>query len=350
MELIHGGDWASFQAQYHRMPLDFSANISPLGTPDGVRRAIENAVVDRYPDPLCRSLRAALAQKEALPAEYILCGNGAAELIFRAVLARRPRRALLTVPTFSEYETALQAAGCQVIYHALHGENDFALDEGILEAIQPGVDMVFLCQPNNPTGLAAPRSLMGKVLRCCRDAGALLVTDESFIDFLDDPGMHSLAGKVEKYKNLLILKSFTKLYAIPGVRLGYCLSSNTALLGAMAEAGPAWSVSSIAQEAGLAALCEPIYVFEVRKLIQKECPWLTEQLERLGLRVIPGQANYLMFQCLTPLTEPLGQRGILLRSCGNYRGLDDTWYRTAVRTREDNERLIRALEEVLAHG
>ena len=156
MELTHGGDWALFQEQYHRMPLDFSANISPLGTPGGVRRAIENTAVDRYPDPLCRTLRAALAQKEALPAEYILCGNGAAELIFRVVLARRPRRALLTAPTLSEYEAALQAAGCQVIHHALREENDFALDEGILEAIRPGVGMVFLCQPNNPTGLAAP--------------------------------------------------------------------------------------------------------------------------------------------------------------------------------------------------
>ena len=350
MELTHGGDWAGFQEQYHQMPLDFSANISPLGTPEGVRRAIETAAVDQYPDPLCRTLRAALAQKEALPVGYIFCGNGAAELIFRVVLARRPRRALLTAPTFSEYETALRAAECQVNYHALHEENDFALDEGILEAIQPGVDMVFLCHPNNPTGLATPQTLMGKVLRRCRDMGAVLVADESFIEFLDIPTMHSLADKVEKYKNLLILKSFTKLYAIPGVRLGYCLSSDTALLKAMAQAGPAWSVSSVAQDAGLAALRETDYVSQVRRLIQKERPWLTAQLERLGLRVIPGQANYLMFQCPTPLTEPLGQRGILLRSCGNYRGLDDTWYRTAVRTREDNERLIQALEEVLAHG
>lgn len=352
MEMIHGGDWAGFAAGYGKKPLDFSVNISPLGVPGGVRRAIERsaAEADRYPDILCRTLRDGIAKIEGVPAEQILCGGGAAELIFRAVLARRPHRALIPAPTFAEYEAALQTAGCQIAYYGLREENGFVLDRGILEAIRPGTDMVFLCQPNNPTGLTMPRQLLLRVLARCRAVGALLVLDECFCDFLDDPSAFSLTGELSKWKNLLILKSFTKLYAIPGVRLGYCLSSDLTLLGAIASAGPPWSVSSPAQAAGLAALEETDYIGQVRALIRTERPRLAAELERLGLRVIPGEANYLLFRSETPLAAPLARRGILLRSCGNYRGLDDAWYRTAVRTHAENRRLVQAMEEVFAHG
>ena len=352
MKLIHGGDWAGFEARHGRIPLDFSVNVSPLGVPDGVRRAIERsaAQADRYPDPLCRALRKGIAEKEGVTAEHILCGNGAADLIFRAVLARRPRRALVPVPAFAEYEAALQTMGSQIDYYPLSQERDFALDGGILEAIGPDTDMVFLCQPNNPTGLTAPAPLLLEVLERCRSVGALLVLDECFLDFLDEPEAFSLAGELLKSTQLLILKSFTKLYAMAGVRLGYCLSADTALLDAMALAGSSWPVSSPAQAAGLAALRETDYVRQVRGLILAERPRLTVRLERLGLRVIHGEANYLLFQCHRPLTALLAGRGILLRECGNYRGLDETWYRVSVRTHAENQRLIRAMEEVLAHG
>ena len=352
MKLIHGGDWAGFENRYGKVPLDFSVNVSPLGVPDGVRRAVERSAgqADRYPDPLCRALRKGIAEKEGVPAEHILCGNGAADLIFRAVLAQKPRRALVPVPTFAEYEAALQIIGCQIEYYPLGEEKNFALDSGILDTIGPGTEMVFLCQPNNPTGLTAPRPLLLQVLERCRSVGALLVLDECFCDFLDEPEACSLTGELSKWKNLLILKSFTKLCAMAGVRLGYCLSADKALLGAMALAGPPWPVSSLAQAAGLAALEEKDYVRGVRELIHAERPRLTVGLERLGLRVIPGEANYLLFQCQKPLAAPLAERGILLRECGNYRGLDETWCRAAVRTHAENQRLIWAMEEVLAHG
>ena len=352
MELIHGGDWAGFTARYGQIPLDFSVNVSPLGVPGGVRRAIERtaAGADRYPDPLCRELRARIAEKEGIPAEHILCGNGAADLIYRAVLACRPRQALLTAPTFAEYGAALQMAGCQTAYYRLREENSFVLDNSILEAIQPGVDMVFLCQPNNPTGLTAPRPLLMQILARCRLVGALLVLDECFCDFLDEPAVYSLTEELESAKNLLILKSFTKLYAMAGVRLGYCMGVDTALLETMAVSGPPWSVSSLAQAAGLAALRETDYVQQVRALIRAERPWMAAELEDLGLRVISGEANYLLFRCKTPLAAYLAEKSILLRSCGNYRGLDKTWYRAVVRTHEENQRLILALREVLTHG
>ena len=347
--LVHGGDWAGFAAEYGAMPLDFSANVSPLGVPDGVRRAIEQAAAqaDRYPDPLCRALCAAIGQKEAVPAEHILCGNGAADLIFRAVLARKPRKALVTAPSFAEYAAALETVDCEIIRYTLKEDQDVRLEADFLQAITPDVDMVFLCQPNNPTGLTSLRELLLRVAARCRDCGPLLVLDECFTDFLDAPEAHSLKGELEHFPNLLILKAFTKLYAMAGVRLGYALCADFSLLEALAKAGQPWAVSSLAQAAGIAALEETDYVQRLRGLIGAERPWLLEELKALGMRVIPGEANYLLFACARPLTLPLRQRGILIRSCANYPGLDDRWYRVAVRSHEENRRLVAALREVL---
>ena len=279
--------------------------------------------------------------------QSILCGNGAADLIFRAVLARKPKLALVTAPTFAEYEAALEAWGCPVRRCLLREGQDFRLGEDFLRAITPEVDMVFLCEPNNPTGLTSPRDFLLRIARRCRDCGALLVVDECFGDFLPDPGAHTLKAALPDFPGLVILKAFTKLYAMAGVRLGYALCGDGALLEEMRRAGQPWAVSSLAQAAGEAALEEEAYVARVRGLVQKERPWLRAQLEALGLRVLPGEANYLLFRCPTPLVQPLRRRGILLRDCGNYQGLGPGWYRTAVRTHEENARLIQAVQEAL---
>ena len=348
-QLLHGGDWAGYQAEYGGQPLDFSANVSPLRVPEGVAKAIARAAreADRYPDPLCRSLVGKLAAREGVPPAYVLCGNGAADLIFRAVLARKPKLALVTAPTFAEYEAALAAWGCPVRRHLLREGQDFCLGEDFLRAITPEVDMVFLCEPNNPTGLTAPRDLLLRIARRCRDCGALLVVDECFGDFLVDPGAHTLKAALPDFPGLVILKAFTKLYAMAGVRLGYALCGNEALLEEMRRAGQPWAVSSLAQAAGEAALEEEEYVARVRGLVERERPWLRARLEALGLRVLPGEANYLLFACPVPLVQPLRRRGILLRDCGNYQGLGPGWYRAAVRTHEENTRLIQAVQEAL---
>ncbi len=351
-KLTHGGDWAGFAAQYGGTPLDFSANISPLGLPEGVRAAVIGSLAqaDSYPDPLCRALGQAIGGAEGADPDWCLCGSGAADLIYRAVLAKRPARALVTAPAFSEYEAALDLVRCKTDRFLLREAEDFGLNEGFLEAVGPETDMVFLCQPNNPTGRAVPRPLLVRALERCRAVNALLVVDECFCDFLDDPGAFTVKGLLGKYPNLLILKAFTKLYAMAGLRLGYCLCSDRALLDAMRGAGQPWAVSGPAQAAGIAALRETEYVQAVRALIRTERPRLAGELARLGFRVIPGEANYLLFHTKTPLIQPLRERGILLRDCGNYHGLESGWYRTAVRTAEENRRLIAALEEICKEG
>ncbi len=350
MELVHGGDWAGYRAKFGCDALDFSANVSPLGLPAGVAAAITNALptADRYPDPLCRELRAALAGAEGVPADWILCGNGAADLIFRLALAVRPRRALLPAPTFAEYEAALQTVGCAVQRVFLREENEFAVTEEFIDAVTPETDIVFLCQPNNPTGQVTPPALVERLVRRCAECGAVLVVDECFLDFLPDRDAWTAKQLLRDAPQLVILKAFTKLYAMAGVRLGYALCGDAALLEKMRGAGQPWAVSSLAQAAGLAALQETAYAGAVRALIAEQRPRMAAGLRALGLRVMDGQANYLLFRATPDFGEKLRRRGAVVRSCANYPGLDAAWYRTAVRTAEENTRLLQIMGEILA--
>ena len=350
MRLVHGGDWAGYRAEFGCDALDFSANVSPLGLPAGVAAAITNALptADRYPDPLCRELRAALAGAEGVPADWILCGNGAADLIFRLALAVRPRRALLPAPTFAEYEAALQTVGCAVQRVFLREENEFAVTEEFIDAVTPETDIVFLCQPNNPTGQVAPPALVERLVRRCAECGAVLVVDECFLDFLPDRDAWTAKLLLRDAPQLIILKAFTKLYAMAGVRLGYALCGDAALLEKMRGAGQPWAVSSLAQAAGLAALQETAYAGAVRALIAEQRPRMAAGLRALGLRVMDGQANYLLFRATPDFGEKLRRRGAVVRSCANYPGLDAAWYRTAVRTAEENTQLLQIMGEILA--
>lgn len=350
MELVHGGDWAGYRAEFGCDALDFSANVSPLGLPAGVAAAITNALptADRYPDPLCRELRAALAGAEGVPADWILCGNGAADLIFRLALAVRPRRALLPAPTFAEYEAALQTVGCAVQRVFLREENEFAVTEEFIDAVTPETDIVFLCQPNNPTGQVTPPALVERLVRRCAECGAVLVVDECFLDFLPDRDAWTAKQLLRDAPQLIILKAFTKLYAMAGVRLGYALCGDAALLEKMRGAGQPWAVSSLAQAAGLAALQETVYAGAVRALIAEQRPRMAAGLRALGLRVMDGQANYLLFRATPDFGEKLRRRGAVVRSCANYPGLDAAWYRTAVRTAQENTRLLQIMGEILA--
>lgn len=346
MERIHGGDWAGFEREYGVPPLDFSASISPLGLPDGVRRAAAAALADcgRYPDPLCRELRGRLARAHGVPEDCILCGNGAADLIDRLALALRPRRALVTAPTFSEYGAALSRVGCQIRRWVLPRENGFRLTEEFLSAVTPELDLVILCEPNNPTGRTTDRALLEAVLERCDACGALLAVDGCFADFLDDPAGATLQGALGA-RRLFILRAFTKFYAMAGIRLGYCLCGDGALLEEMRRSGQPWPVSIPAQAAGAAALEETRYAAGLRRLIREQRPLLARALADCGCLVVPGEANYLLF--FHPdqlLAQKLCGRGILIRSCADYDGLGPGWYRTAVRTAEENQRLAQNIK------
>ena len=342
----HGGDVLTAQARYGGPVLDCSANLNPLGMPPQVGEAAACAAAQAspYPDPLCRALRAAIAAHDGVEEGQVLCGGGAAELIFRLAFALLPRRALVTAPTFSEYEGALEQVGCAVTRHLLRRERNFDVDEGLLEAIGPDTELVFLCTPNNPTGRLIDQELLLAVAEKCRGLGAVLAVDECFLPL--SCGGPGLAPWLVEYPNLLLLRAFTKSYAMAGLRLGYALCADTALLERMSAGGPPWSVSTPAQAAGLAALTQcPHWPEKARAFLEGERPALAAGLSALGLDVVPGQANYLLFRAagVTDLKESMLTQGVLIRSCANYHGLGEDWYRVC---EEENRRLLAALSEV----
>lgn len=346
MELIHGGDTESYRLKYGRVPLDFSANCNPLGVPAGVEQAIRDAAAhaDGYPDPLCRELCAAIAGNRGASPQQVLCGNGAADLIYRLVLARKPKRALVPAPSFAEYELALHTVGCEVFRHPLTPGHGFAITESILAALEPGIEMLFLCNPHNPTGLTIDFALLRRILETCERDGVLLVMDECFNGFLDEPAKYTLRRRLSEYEHLLVIDAFTKLYGMAGVRLGYCLSGDEALLEEMRRAGQPWAVSSLAQAAGIAALREHEYIEQARTLIREERTFLINELQALGIKVIGGEANYIFFYTEIPrLAGRMRDSGILIRDCRNYAGLSSGYYRIAVRRHDQNLRLIEAL-------
>ena len=285
MKLTHGGDWAGYRAKFGHDALDFSANVSPLGLPEGVALAIVNALptADRYPDPLCRELRQKLSASENVHENQTLCVN---DLAGGDKFCCESRRALLPAPTFAEYASALKTVGCEVEYFFLKEENDFEITEELLSALHETIDMVFLCQPNNPTGQIVTSDFLEKLLKKCRACHATPVIDECFLDFLPEHESRTAKHFLTQFPELVILKAFTKLYAMAGVRLGYVLSGDEKLLENMREAGQPWAVSSLAQAAGVAALGETEYADHVRSLIARERPRMIASLRSLGLRVL----------------------------------------------------------------
>ena len=352
MSYQHGGDVTDYLLEYGTGPLDFSANVSPLGLPDGVRQAAISALAaaGSYPDPHCRALRSALADYYGLPADWILCGNGAADLIYRLAAALKPGRALITAPAFEEYRLALEGCGCATERFLLNEADGFRVKEDILDAITSQTDMLILCEPNNPTGVTTDRALLARILQRCRGCGCLLVVDECFNPFLEDSGLHSMINELPG-GGLLIMRAFTKLYAMAGLRLGCCLCADAGIISGMEAAGQPWSVSSVAQAAGIAALNETEYTDALRRLIREQRPLLSAGLQSLGCRVIAGEANFLLFSSDIPeLDAKLRHRGVMIRPCSNFTGLNSHWYRVSVRTERENRLLLDALREVLDNG
>ncbi|MGN1417534.1 MAG: pyridoxal phosphate-dependent aminotransferase [Oscillospiraceae bacterium] len=324
---------------------DLSVNINPLGMPEGVKRVLAENIdkFSAYPDPECRGLVEKLSEAEGTLKENIVCGNGAADLIYRLVHAEKPERALLISPTFSEYEKALSEAGCEIAFHELNEAENFAVTERILDDISDDTDMLFLCSPNNPTGAVIKPTLMDKIYEECRRRDILLVVDECFMGFVSEGEKCSFEPK----SGAIVLKAFTKLYAMAGLRLGYVLCGDISLAEKLRETGQCWSVSVPAQLAGAAALAERDYVSKTVRIIRREREYLTCSLENLGFKVYPSEANFLLFRSAFPIDELLLKEGIAIRSCANYRGLDETYFRTAVRTHEENAALINALKKII---
>ena len=353
----HGGNVLQMAEKWGVDPdlmLDFSANINPLGMPDSLKNAImaQLHLAERYPDIDYQALHASLSRHTNCPPEWILAGNGATELIFSIVRYLKPQKALLPVPGFAEYRRALQREGCEIIHYPLLEEDDFQPTTQILSALTADIDCLFLCTPNNPTGQYPDQALLSAIVAHCQQHDIALIVDESFIDFLpDQPG---LTAFLSENPQLYLLRSLTKFFAIPGLRLGYLISADEQAIGSMRNLQEPWTINAFAALAGETVLDDQGYIQKTYQWLDEEQRYLFESLSTFStLKIWRPAANYIFIRCLDEalnLQDALLAHRILIRHCANYPGLNTHYYRVAIKSHADNQALIAALKQVLPHG
>lgn len=353
-EFIHGGNIYKEKAPGGEW-LDFSANINPLGIAAGVREAITNGIegLVNYPDPDGSSAKAAIADYYGVPADKVILGNGAAELLYIFFHTRQPKNLLLPVPSFSEYERAAKAGRTEIVYHELNAADGFRLDvEKFIKSLR-FMDCAVIGNPNNPTGTLLEREELVKIISAAKNTGTTIIVDESFIDFRTDAAEHSARSLLSDYDNLLLLQSLTKFYALPGLRLGFALTS-TALREQMELQKDTWNMNYLAQQAVVAALADKEYQEKSRLTVKNEQKYLMTEFDKLsGVKLFIPTVNFILLDIkktgLTSaeLTSKMKEKGILIRDCSNYPGIDNSYIRVAIKRRADNICLINAFKEIL---
>lgn len=346
---IHGGDIYSRQIR-----LDFSVNGNPLGMPDAAAQALREAAahVGEYPDITAAALTEAVSRMlsgecgREIPEEYLLFGNGASELFLAIVRAFSPEQIVIPVPSFYGYEYAAEAAGSHIEYVYLPEETGFCPGQELLQALTEETDLLFLTNPNNPTGQLMNTEYLHQLLEHCRQQGIIVVLDECFVEFCetDREQPKSMLGETWQYENLLLVRAFTKSFAMPGVRLGYLVCSNAELREKIRRQLPEWNLSVFAQRAGIACAEQAEgHLQNTVEYVKTERAYLRKGLEKLGIRVVSGEADFLLLYTTQPIYDRLLAKGILIRNCENFRGLGAGYYRIAVKKHEENEVLLQEL-------
>lgn len=358
-ETMHGGNLRRAQEIYGLDSfIDLSANINPFGPPSGVWAALQEGMKDivNYPDPECQALKKTLSRYLGLPAEMIMVGNGAGELIFTIVQALKPKKVAIPIPTFSEYERAAHSVGAEVSYIPL-GAEGWAKYNRIDEVDQmwreylEGCDLLFLCSPHNPTGSVLEKRTFEQILTITKESGCRILFDESFLDFLPDESRKSTRAYLGANEHLIVLYSLTKFYSLPGLRLG-TVFAHQPLLTLCEQFRDPWSVNVLAQRAGITALQDLRYPDEVREKLRESRSYFYREFELCGfsdLRLWPTSVNFALIELLNhssgELIQHLGRLGILVRNCASFSGLSGEFIRVAIKDILVMERLIEGLKK-----
>lgn len=349
----HGGDVFGFSPEERNKILDFSININPLGLSLSGRKALTRyweVETLRYPDVEERDVKGALSKAYGMDKDTISLGNGATELMYTLLRITKPARVLVPAPAFSEYRLSAEAAGAEVVSFRLPVEDHFnlPLDE-ISEKMGPH-SLIYLGNPNNPDGRLLTREEFHCIMDRARETESLVVIDESFIDFAGDPC--SYRQECRSYPQLVVIMSLTKFYAVPGLRIG-CSFADPQLAGRLNDALIPWNVNGPAQLYMTEAAGDRDYIEGTRRFVKEEREWLAGELKKLpGLTVYPSTINFLLLRLTgeikdaADLQKRLLPEDIFIRQCGNYEGLDNSFFRLAVRTHEENERLLASLRKV----
>lgn len=337
---------------------DFSTSINPLGMPKECALAIKEAVSSAgcYPDLRGKELREKLADREGILTDNLILGNGAAELIYGLCNAIRPQEVLLPAPSFSEYAQAVYASGGSVHYKKCYPMQEAGKDDcmkGLLqELMAASYDMVFVCNPNNPTGEVFYREQLLLLAKTCEQMGVWLVVDECFLPFLREEPEITMKRYLGQFPHLVVLRAFTKIYGMPGIRLGYGMTGNRELMEKLLACLPPWNTSVLAQAAGKAALEADCYLEQTISYVEQERYYLQKQLKEgcggMVKQVYPSEANFLFFEAEADLYGRMLDKQILIRDCSSFEGLSKGFYRIAVRTHAENEALIACMQELTA--
>ena len=346
-DIEHGGNiyrLAEELKMQERTIIDFSASINPLGVSKKIKTELRKQLkyLHNYPDPDARRLRKRLAQHHGIDPEMILCGNGSTELIYLASRALKPKSVLIPAPTFSEYERACRTSyELRVTSYELKRENNFNINPDEFIKSVKGCDMAFLCNPDNPTGLLLKKDSVMQIAKAARDLKCILVVDEAFIDFCPED---SIIKEVENNPYLIVLRSMTKFYALSGLRLGYGVFPQH-LIGRLKEYKEPWTVNNLAQRAGVVALKDKVYRNETFRIIRYEKQFMENGFKKLGIDYIPSSVNYYLIRLdnAEEVITSLRNKGILVRECSNFIGLDESYIRVAVKSHKDNARLLKEL-------
>lgn len=352
MNYIHGGDVYRNKIEY-----DFSININPLGMPLASIRAAHEGIVlsGRYPDYMGDNLCTQITETDCVSKNNIILGNGAAELIYSLCNSIKPGRGFSIAPTFQEYESAIKASGGLMDYFDLDESDEYKVDDKFIEYLKKnlcgdddncgcsnsGSNIVFLCNPNNPTGKIIEPDILLEIAEICENTGTYLCVDESFLPFLSNESHYTMKDRLSQYRRLIILRAFTKIYGMPGLRLGYALSGNTILLDDMRSKIQPWNTSIPAQMAGTEALKDKEFLEKTRELIEMERTYLVQEMQQgLVKKIYKSYTNFILFRAECNLKELLLDKGILIRECENFRNLTDEHFRIGVRSHSENQELI----------
>lgn len=352
---LHGGNIHAF-ARTRDVALervfDFSASINPLGIPRRALTAYRHALsrIVHYPEPYAESLTASLATYHDLVPGAILVGNGSTQLIFLLARCLAAHRVLLIAPLFSEHETAFRLNGTRIDRLFLRPPAFTCSLEQIREALGRGYDTLVLTNPNSPTGTALSREQIEELARLCQRARTRLVVDETFVDWIEEESVKHLAARSA---HVIVLRSLTKFFAVPGLRVGY-LIAHPRLVARLRRQLEPWSVNIVAQTVALACLQESEFAKRSRAFLRQEREWMFTRLARVqGLHPFPSRANFLLVRITAKgydapaIVRLLAEKNLLVRDCTNFPGLGEKFFRVAVRTRRENRRLLGTLRTLL---
>jgi len=357
MKRDHGGNVREISRIYgidEDRIIDFSASINPVGYPPGLQEAIIkdfNSVLN-YPDIDSFDLVSGIAEYHGIDKDYILVGNGSTEFMYWIPMVFKPENALIVTPAFSEYEKGLAISGTEVSYFQADEENDFTVDiDRLCNRMKEGFDIVYFCNPANPTGVLTLKNELCRFIACAGEIGILAVIDEAFIDFMED---ESVKKEILVFPNLIVLRSMTKFFGIPGLRLGYLMADPSCIVKIREKRIP-WTVSSLVQGAASKVLFDKDYIRKTREYILPERDFLRNALNKIpGLRAFESAANFLLVSIdnktgvnSTKLRDRLAAEGILIRDCSNFQGLGNRYFRVAVKRHEQNMTLIEKLKHIM---